>query len=1085
MNHFKNKITGFARLALMLLTSLALVACGGGGGGGGDTGTSTTPVVQQEPMQAGIVMAKPLMDVAMVGQPYENTVAVVPNDRRNEIVSLAITNPTAGGAQPSINNTGLVTWTANDADFASTKVLRVTAKLKEGADVTVDTPVDVRKERLVYEVTLGPDEASYSDPEGRYLVRVKRADVAQPITGTLKVVEIFDAAGDFTWEISIIGAGGKAIFDVLHSPVIQPKASLPSSLSTQAAAVDHPLTPLELNGEFSGLTLDGSKLKKGTNVYTSRPVAEYLFSENGDPKAVSSKPEVVFGYYTNCSTALACQAKAADKSPIILIHGFSGTDNLFTDSIKGGGEGTWGKLAQKLTDAGHPVFEMRWITYMRFEEAAGQLAKFGYAVANHTLKKPIIIAHSFGGVVSHLVIQGKGREYTYGAWNNVNGDDIYSRLITLNSPLSGINGVNRGLYNPNKTDPTGEVFKMTRGMDHTDGGLGQIDNCYAITCLQAGAVFSGDPFELTWLRINAALIDGKTVDLANGVFSNPVINLPLAKDMVWEGESIKRLKDGLPMMNVPVLKVVGFNTKIINASDNNQLLGDGLLSLIGQAADPSHFANDPFNVDSKFGYKFISAVDTYPTTKSISEKKFSELEVGECIIFSPTGNKYYICAGSAHTATKKNSSIDYAIAHYESPLSEMPSITHPLKSIVEASDFITPIAYIPTPLANAPSSSIFWRAYVMDGLGQKDYSGGGVAKVDVLRKADGALAISYSLPLNPFGGYETDIGRRLTWHLQRIPVLSEYQVRITMGGGINTGSYVKNIENLLPEHDLGDIDLSPPPALVNVTGVVIDGQTIGMPIVGAEVWLSQGIDQTAERLRMLADNNVARKVTTDALGRFSVTGLRPGNYSALVSKAGYSDQLQGSVTVSANGSLSFSLLRVLNPGDAAITLRWASATGGSLVSSDLDSHLIRLNSLGAVDYHIYYSNPTVLGLLDSLDRDDVDYEGPETITLALTSGKSYAYYVHNFSGYGTTLPGSYPRVTLNLGSSVQQFELPLAVNTAGRYWRVFDIVNGQVNRCLTNCLQDIAPTGLQTQASSAILVPQPFRTIFENLPAKQ
>lgn len=178
--------------------------------------TKKPPVLPEEPIRAGAILVQGLQGVAVVGQPYKNIfgIGIVPLDNRNKIISLSIVNPMLGGAQPSIDIAGIITWTANDTDWASTRVFRVTAKLEEGVDAIVEVPVPpVRKERFVsfwlspgvsaYEVTLGPDEASYGDPDGRYVIRIKRVDPSQPIVGTLQIVEMVESSGYFVPEFRI------------------------------------------------------------------------------------------------------------------------------------------------------------------------------------------------------------------------------------------------------------------------------------------------------------------------------------------------------------------------------------------------------------------------------------------------------------------------------------------------------------------------------------------------------------------------------------------------------------------------------------------------------------------------------------------------------------------------------------------------------------------------------------------------------------------------------------------------------------------------------------------------------------------
>ncbi len=85
------------------------------------------------------------------------------------------------------------------------------------------------------------------------------------------------------------------------------------------------------------------------------------------------------------------------------------------------------------------MFELRWNTYMRFEEAAGVLALLSRRVAQQiTGKKVTVIAHSLGGVVSHTAMMGNGIAFDGTSWVRVPVDGIYRRLITLGSPKSGI-----------------------------------------------------------------------------------------------------------------------------------------------------------------------------------------------------------------------------------------------------------------------------------------------------------------------------------------------------------------------------------------------------------------------------------------------------------------------------------------------------------------------------------------------------------------------------------------------------------------------------------------------------------------------
>lgn len=342
------------------------------------------------------------MDIAMVGQPYANTVALVPYDPLNKVISLSIANPTAGGSPPAIDNAGNVTWTPNDTDFANTKSLRITAKMEQGADVVLDVPVDVRNERVVYEVVLAPNEASYTDPNGRYLVQTKKIDPALPISGSLKITEIFSGDGSFKPQYYIYNRSNVDLV-IVEEPV----SILPAQSSTSAALaaplqaavattaqIVYPLTSLiGLNGIPS---VEGSKISDGVNVYSSRAKFRYVKETPSAYTLISSDYFKPFEFLGSCNDQASCQV--ATETPVILIHGFT------PETFDAGGEGSWGTLPDALKASGHAVFEMRWKTQMRFEEAAGKLLEFSQSVATLTGKKPMIIAHSFGGIASHLAL---------------------------------------------------------------------------------------------------------------------------------------------------------------------------------------------------------------------------------------------------------------------------------------------------------------------------------------------------------------------------------------------------------------------------------------------------------------------------------------------------------------------------------------------------------------------------------------------------------------------------------------------------------------------------------------------------------
>lgn len=1097
----------------LLLAAGVLAAVSACGGGEGASSLETPGTTVERAIQLGVFVGNPWLGKAVVGKELQTTLGVVAVDKRNEITALAVQNPTVGGAVPVIDLTGHLRWTPNQADYDGTTVLKLKATPKLGEPMQFDLPVEVNKEVIAFETQLDPNDATYSDPEGKYLFSVTRRDPAIAIQGKVIITELYTKNRMSRWKLNTEGTNETTIIKMLDAPSIVPADST-STLTTQA---DYPLHQINYGiEEFKPFGNWGSYIDEYTNVFTTR-AAEKVYSYNDGNDETSSTGHPVLNFFTSCNSGKeTCAELAKTKSPIVLIHGFSGGDNVLSQgiSMKGGGVDTWGGFPQRLISRGHPVFEMQWHTYMRFEEAAGALANFTLAVANYTGQKPIVIAHSFGGIVSHLALEGEGIEHANGQWNKVDYKNQISRLITLNSPLSGINhpsgGADRSQFNPIKTSfQDGSTFQMTRGRDHTDKLIGE---CYSITCLQAGALFGNTNISSAgyWLRVNSALIAGYGSEISA---STAYYTFPRGRNkLVWEGESIKKLQDNASKISVPVLRFVGFQT--LGSSDPNYLDGDGLISLMGQSLFPGHFSDDAFNIDSNFNFKFIdnsNGREIYHDGKEIIRssytKKYKDLAPGDCFNYKIEVFPYIICARSAHTGGPDEKTFgkrltgvdefDFSIANYGNQDS---GIRHPLETLVTDTNwvsispepFLSNCLTVPKPLACMPSTSTYKGKAIYAPSSGFTLQADSPAKAVLLymtltNKTTGIFLNDFSgVMTNDNGQFEVDVASALANRFGADAKLEDYRLtlKISISGYAPYTNTFENIESGVI--DLGTISLNPLGAKVTFAGKVIDGQTVSTGIAGATIRMAQGRDLDAASIIQRSDvinssaSLTARKITTDASGNFSVANIRAGEYSVLVRKDGYIEQLQGRVIVSASGQVNLSMLKVLGAGEASITLRWATA--GTNVAPDLDSHLLRLDATGAVNYHIFYGNRSISGTQDSLDRDDTDYEGPETVILKTASGFNYAYYVHNFTGSGS-IPLSQARVTLQYAGSASTFTPPTSGVTTGRYWRVFDIVNGIVKRCQTNCYFDAQPSGLMTQAGSSPL-PALHSQALANLPAK-
>ncbi len=111
---------------------------------------------------------------------------------------------------------------------------------------------------------------------------------------------------------------------------------------------------------------------------------------------------------------------------------------------------------------------------------------------------------------------------------------------------------------------------------------------------------------------------------------------------------------------------------------------------------------------------------------------------------------------------------------------------------------------------------------------------------------------------------------------------------------------------------------------------------------------------------------------------------------------------------------------------------------------DLDAHLVKQNA-----YHISYRNMMVSADgVARLDRDDLDGNGPETITAtSVDKNAEYLFYVHDYTNQhsktGMKLSNSVASVKVYGDNRLIQI-FNITPDKAGVVWKVFKVVNGMV-----------------------------------------
>ncbi|MDI9499045.1 MAG: S8 family serine peptidase [Bacillota bacterium] len=230
----------------------------------------------------------------------------------------------------------------------------------------------------------------------------------------------------------------------------------------------------------------------------------------------------------------------------------------------------------------------------------------------------------------------------------------------------------------------------------------------------------------------------------------------------------------------------------------------------------------------------------------------------------------------------------------------------------------------------------------------------------------------------------------------------------------------------------------PPAANGRVDGRVVDASD-GCMMMDTPVEVRRGLNNpTGELVTELRSGN-----TQQDAGLFSVD-LPAGDYTLVGRSPAYQDGV-ASVTVRASETVTLDVPMVpqLATGQARIVLTWGDAP------DDLDIHLTGTLPDGSA-CHVWPFDPSSgpEGAPEvTIDLDDKDGNGPETLTLRNWNSGSYTLFVHDFSNlalmadsYGLARSGA--RVTIYLADGTsQEFAVP---NQEGTLWTVCRINNGVI-----------------------------------------
>ena len=231
-------------------------------------------------------------------------------------------------------------------------------------------------------------------------------------------------------------------------------------------------------------------------------------------------------------------------------------------------------------------------------------------------------------------------------------------------------------------------------------------------------------------------------------------------------------------------------------------------------------------------------------------------------------------------------------------------------------------------------------------------------------------------------------------------------------------------------------------ALSGVT-VILDGQETTTNASGE--YRFEEVEESTVQVQIDADTYsgfAALRVNFESM-------FRSGFHAISASATGYASYLFEGLSVISGQSTEhdISMSPVLTDAELRFVLTWGANP------DDLDSHLLTPSG-----YHLYYNarGSATSDPYATLDVDDTDGYGPETVTIFQRVSGTYHYYVYNYSGSpDITTSNAVVRIYTRQGTS-QTLDIP--TSGTGRYWYVatVDGTSGQVT--VVNRIQASPPT---------------------------
>jgi len=743
-----------------------------------------------------------------------------------------------------------------------------------------------------------------------------------------------------------------------------------------------------------------------------------IFEDGGEPRVLPSKENGLtrgFSSYfdtinldSECAVALQSsissknEAGIGDRVPVLFIHGFDRT------GVSAGTDGYFGKfpgMVESLTLGDRKFFPLifRWQTNVRMEVVADELHTALSFIYANTEKKVHIVAHSFGGVLVRTMLQGIAMESEGSAQSKARLEKLIASVTTVGSPHSGV------FHNPETVNHDGNSWSFNRGFAYSFSALAS-RLCDAVTCHQLGSEYT--PFVVSILdedeETQALLEDSIGMsqlvkgDLALKLAASYPASYPDIETQVLVGARVHQKGDF----------AIGFDTGDYEVKEDDLLISSygqlwkaqvpqGLRQGIDGRNVSEHYLGNNYVFESQF-------------TKGMFDDTFQPQEWVADFVGHDGG--YVHMTGSADEDNYSEVGLESCT---RGNIPGCKSATwHYFVDILKNTD----------QLLNDPVEQELLT--VVGRAKSESYS---VANINIELSYPNGLGVSTQTDAD--GNFSID----LPFQPNSVITLLFNPIRNTTDSPLRAVS----------------MELSTFASVDQTSGDIGVVQLFDENVLSGTILLSATDSSSGTTLNEFNYEIISQSGVSTSSGfsseQFTAEAQLPyGSYTIQISRSGYN-------AVEFYECEHFSALTECSPtldptgfvasGGMSVVLSWG------LNPSDLDSHLFKLDANNVEQYHIYFGDKT--NDLDSLDLDDVTSYGPETVRIQTVDPSStYLYAVHHYAGTGSITGSSSAQVKVSLDNASSRVFTPPTGESSnlGSYWKVFEIRDGAIFPCNSNCI---------------------------------